>query len=73
MEIGAIFADGEVGLVKLVFEPFLRSINGIAGILTPPAAMGLFLEDRLSKRALMSGGIGTEWTTLTECQSAAWI
>lgn len=73
MDTGAVFADGEVGLVELVFELFLRSINGMAGILTPPVGMGLFPEDRLSKRLLMSGGMGTEWTTLTECQSAAWM
>jgi hypothetical protein len=73
MDIGGAFVDGEITLVKLVFELFLRSINGIDGLFPPLVALELLLEDRLSKRFLMSGGMGTEWTTLTECQSAAWM
>jgi hypothetical protein len=71
IDTGAGLADSEIDLVKLVLELFLRSISGVDGLFTPPVALGLFLEDRLSKIYLMSGGMGTECTTLTECQSAA--
>jgi len=59
MDMGAVLADGAVDFAKLVFELFLRSINGIDGLL-PPLALGPFLGDRLSKRFLISGGMGTE-------------
>jgi hypothetical protein len=68
MDTGAVFAGSKGGLDKLMDELFLRSANGIGGALPPP---GLVLEERLSRMFFMSGGIGTEWTMLTECQSAA--
>lgn len=71
-DTGDVFAEGETAdLLRLVLELFLRSINGIDGPRPSPGDMGLLLRDKLSRMLLISGGIGTEWTTLTECQSAA--
>jgi hypothetical protein len=70
---GDVFVADKGGLLKLVFELFLRSINGRDTPLPPPVELGLFLEDRVSKIVLISGGIGTEYMTLTVGQSAAWI
>lgn len=56
---GEVLVDGDVDLLRLVFELFLRSIKGIDGL--PPAPeLGVFLIDRLSKILLISDGIGTE-------------
>lgn len=70
---GDVFVADKGGLLRLVFELFLRSISGKDTPLPPPVELGLFLEDRVSKIVLISGGIGTEYMTLTVGQSAAWI
>ena len=68
-DTGDVFAGGKGGLAKILFELFLRSTSGIGGL--PP--LGLVLEERLSRMVFISDGMETEWTMLTECQSAAWI
>lgn len=69
---GEVFAEGGAAdLLRLVLELFLRSIDGIDGPRPSPEEMEPLLRDKLSRMFLISGGIGTEWTTLTECQSAA--
>lgn len=71
-DTGDVLTGSKDALAKLVFELFLRSTSGIGGAFPPPTAAGLGLEERLSRMFLISGGMGTAWTMLTECQSAAW-
>lgn len=69
IDTGGFLDEGEIRF-KLVVELFLRSIKGIMGFLwgEPMAPLGIF---RLSRMVLISGGIGTEWTMLTDGQAAA--
>jgi hypothetical protein len=69
-DTGDVFAGGKDDLGKMLFELFLRSASGVGGTLPP---LGLVLEVRLSRMLFISDGMDTEWTMLTECQSAAWI
>lgn len=68
---GGFLDEGEIRF-KFVVELFLRSIKGIIGFLwgAPIAPPGIF---KLSRIFLISGGMGTEWTTLTDGHAAAGI
>jgi len=73
-----VFPDNELDLLEGELPLFLRSYDGMTDLPPPPmprafAGMGLPLVPRLSRAALMSGGMGTWCTILTDRQSAACI
>lgn len=78
-DMADVFPDKELDRLEGPELPlFLRSNEGMIDLPPPPmprplAGTGLPLVPRLSRAALMSGGIATWWTMLTDRQSAACI